>query len=107
MLCLHSTINTEAHLSRIIYTLASGGASPLFMAGHRQFIIGKGSQNILIYNFIITTFDCQGICPGVAPPLTLQHSIYCLTVLFLQPELLKLYTTAIQLVGCGGLTIGL
>jgi len=45
--------------------------------------ISKGSQNILIYNFIITTFDCQGgsqvggisarafslARPGVAPPL--------------------------------------
>jgi len=64
---------------------ASGGARPLFMAGHRQVIsrINKGSQNILIYNFIITTFDCHGRSqgggisarafplarPGVAPPL--------------------------------------
>src|SRR6218665_799766 len=58
------------------------GASPLLMAGHRQVISGisKGSQNILIYNFSITTFDCQGrsisakafalACPGVASPLT-------------------------------------
>ena len=63
----------------------SGGASTLLKAGHRQVIsrISKGSQNILIYNFIITTFDCQGgsqgrgisarafalVLPGVAPPL--------------------------------------
>jgi len=42
--------------------LISGGASPLLMTGHRQVIsyISKGSQNILIYNFIITSFDCQG-----------------------------------------------
>jgi len=51
------------------------------MAGHRQVISGisNGSQNIFIYNFIITTFDCQGgdisarafslARPGVAPPL--------------------------------------
>src|SRR6218665_733060 len=55
------------------------------MAGHRQVIsrISKGSKNILIYNFIITTFDCKGgsqgggTCisanalarPGVVPPL--------------------------------------
>src|SRR6218665_4194922 len=42
--------------------------------------ISKGSQNILIYNISITTFDCQGrsisakafalACPGVASPLT-------------------------------------
>ena len=59
----------------------SGGASPLFMTGHRQVIsrISKGSQNTLLYHFIITTFDCQdgGISarafalarPGAAPPL--------------------------------------
>ena len=43
-------------------TETSGGASPLFMTGHRQIIncISKDSQNIFIYNFIITTFDCQG-----------------------------------------------
>src|SRR6218665_2618891 len=39
-------------------------ATPLSlrMAGHRQVISGisNGSQNIFIYNFIITTFDCQG-----------------------------------------------
>src|SRR6218665_2687796 len=42
------------------------GASPLLMAGHRQVISGisKGSQNILIYNFIITTFGCQGGSQG-------------------------------------------
>ena len=36
------------------------------MAGPRQVIsrISKGSQNILIYNFIITTFDCQGRSQG-------------------------------------------
>jgi len=40
--------------------------SPLRMAGHRQVIsrISKGSQNILIYNCIITTFDCQGDSQG-------------------------------------------
>src|SRR6218665_2005196 len=44
-------------------TLTSGGgASPLLMTGHRQVIgrISKGSQNILIYTFIISTFDCHG-----------------------------------------------
>ena len=32
------------------------------MAWRRQVIsdISNGSQNIFIYNFIITTFDCQG-----------------------------------------------
>jgi len=41
---------------------SSSGASPMLIAGHRQVItrISKGSQNILIYNFIITTFDYQG-----------------------------------------------
>ena len=36
------------------------------MAGRRQGISGisKGSQNILIYNFIITTFGCQGGSQG-------------------------------------------
>ena len=36
------------------------------MAGHRQDIsrISKSSQNILIYNFIITTFDCQDSSQG-------------------------------------------
>jgi len=59
------------------------------MAGHRQVIsrINKGSQNIFIYNFIITTFDCQGnsqgkgisarpfalACSGVASPLTITR----------------------------------
>ena len=40
----------------------SGGTSPLLMAGRRQVInrISKDSQNILIFNFIITTFDSQG-----------------------------------------------
>ena len=44
----------------------SGGASPLLMAGHRQVIsrISKGSQNILVYDFIINTFDCQGNSQG-------------------------------------------
>jgi len=59
----------------------------ILMAGHRYIYviscISKGSQNILIYNFIITTFGCQGgsqgggisdrafalARPGVAPPL--------------------------------------
>src|SRR6218665_402063 len=42
--------------------LGSGGASPLAFSGHRQVTnrISKGSQNILIYNFIITTVVCQG-----------------------------------------------
>src|SRR6218665_1910372 len=60
-------------------------ASPLLMAGRSQVISGisKGSENILINNFIITTFDWQGgsqgggisatvfslARPGVAPPL--------------------------------------
>ena len=41
--------------------------SPLLMAGHRQVNsrISKGSQNILIYNFIITAFNCQG--GGITP----------------------------------------
>src|SRR6218665_3682373 len=54
----------------------------LLMAGHRQIISGisNGSQNIFTYNFIITTFDCQGggisarafslARPGLAPPCT-------------------------------------
>jgi len=66
------------------------------LAGHRQVISGisKGTQNILIFNLIITTFDCQGDSqgggisarafaltrPGVAPPLFLlefdQVSLY-------------------------------
>src|SRR6218665_1186223 len=57
----------------------------LLMAGHKQAIsrISKDSQNIFIYDFIITTFNCQGsrqggdispsafalAHPGVAPPL--------------------------------------
>jgi|SRR6218665_2034752 len=46
--------------------LFSGGASPLFMAGHWQVIsrISKDSQNIFIYYFFITTFDCQGGTQG-------------------------------------------
>jgi len=46
--------------------MASGGASPLLMAGHRQVInrISKSSQDNLIYNFIIATFDCQGNSQG-------------------------------------------
>ena len=68
--------------------ISSGGARPLFMAGHRQVIsrICEGSQNILIYNFIVTTFDCHGgsqgggisarafalAHPGVAPPLPIS-----------------------------------
>src|SRR6218665_3579043 len=41
-------------------------ASPLLMTGHRQSIsrFSKGDQNILIYNFIIITFDCQGSGQG-------------------------------------------
>ena len=48
----------------------SGGASSLLVAGHRQVInhqqlnISKDSQIILIYNFIIPTFDCQGGSQG-------------------------------------------
>ena len=49
-------------------TAVSGGASPLLKAMYTQVIsrISKGSQNILIYNFIITgtTFDCQGGSQG-------------------------------------------
>lgn len=57
------------------------------MAGHRQVIshISKGCQNILMYNFTTTTFDCKGNSqgddisaraialahPDVAPPLVL------------------------------------
>src|SRR6218665_478077 len=46
--------------------LPRGGTSPLLMAGHRRIISrisspkGSQTQNIFIYNFIITTFDCQG-----------------------------------------------
>src|SRR6218665_1047114 len=45
-----------------ITPLFGPGASPLLMAGHRQVISGisKGSQNILTYDFISITFDCQG-----------------------------------------------
>src|SRR6218665_3674228 len=54
----------ESRSSRHVGTLgkSSGDASPLLMARHKQVNsrIRKGSQNILIYNFIITTFDCQG-----------------------------------------------
>ena len=73
---------------KFLYDLAcvinSGSACPLLMARHRQVVsrISKGSQNILIYNFIITTFDCQdgGISarafslprPGVAPALVIN-----------------------------------
>ena len=62
------------------------------MEGHKQGIscISKGSQNIFILNFIITTFDCQGgsqgrgisarafalVRPGVAPPLFPIQSRY-------------------------------
>ena len=47
-------------------SLYIGGARPLRMAGHRQVIsrIGRGSQNILIYNFIIATVGFQGSSPG-------------------------------------------
>src|SRR6218665_873647 len=59
----------------------SGGARLLLLAGHRQVIsfITKGSQNILMHNFVNPTFDCQGgsisvrafalARPGVMPPL--------------------------------------
>ena len=52
----------EHHTDTLRRDRSSGGASPLFMAGHRQVIsrISNGSQNIFMYNFIITTFDCQG-----------------------------------------------
>ena len=77
---------TVVHCSILTPSLTvSGGASPMLMAGHRHVIsrISKGSQNILIYIFMITTVDCQvgsqggGISarafaparPGVAPPL--------------------------------------
>src|SRR6218665_2263658 len=65
----------------------------LFVAGHRQVIsrISKGSQNIFIYNFIITTFDSQsraaaraeafmpGICPGMLwySAATAVYSFFC------------------------------
>jgi len=64
--------------------MRSGSAGPLQMAGHRQVIsrINEGSQNILMSNFIITTFDCQGggisarafalARHGVAPQLHMQ-----------------------------------
>jgi len=57
------------------------------MAGHRQDIsrISKGSQNILIYNLFITTFDFQGVVisgrafallpPGVVPPLIISTAL--------------------------------
>src|SRR6218665_3379611 len=67
------------------FPLFDPGASTLLMAGQRQVIsdISKGSENIFIYNFIITIFDFQGgsqgggisarafalARPGVAPPL--------------------------------------
>jgi len=43
------------------YETVSGGANSLPMAERRQVIsrISKGSQKILIFNFIIITFDCQ------------------------------------------------
>jgi len=57
--------------------------------------ISKGSQNFLMYNFIITTFDCQGSSqggeisakafalahPGVAPPLSLIFKTHIWPVL--------------------------
>ena len=71
--------------------LISGGANRLLMAGRRQVIsrISKCSQNILIFNFNIITFDCQcgsqggGIStrafalarPGVTPPLHLTRAL--------------------------------
>ena len=77
-----------------MYLLESrGGASPLLMAGRRQVIsrISKGSQNLLIYNFIVATFDCQGgrqskgisgsafalARPVVVPPLLESISLGC------------------------------
>ena len=57
---IHSFIMSSSIPFKV--TSSSGHASPLLMAGHRQVIsrIGKGSQNILINIFTITTFDCQG-----------------------------------------------
>src|SRR6218665_3197187 len=59
-----STLPMRHHtpLASLFCFLASGGASPLLKAGHRQVIsrTSKGSQNIFIYNFTITTFDFQG-----------------------------------------------
>lgn len=59
----------------------SGGASALLMAGPTQVIssINKNSKNLLIYNFLITSFDCQGggiaanECPLARPGVT--HSL--------------------------------
>src|SRR6218665_3751145 len=53
-------------MKKVLPLVISGGASPVFMAGHRQVIsrISKGSKNICIYNFIITTFVCQGGSQG-------------------------------------------
>ena len=66
-LCLLNVVlNCAQHFFIFIYSWYMGGdqrcTSPLLMAGHRQVISrnSKGSQHILIYNFIITTFDCQG-----------------------------------------------
>src|SRR6218665_1238204 len=77
--------DVKSQLKVFINFCVNDSGSLLFVAGHRQVIsrIGKGSQNILIYNFIITTFDCQGDSqgrgisarafaqarPGVVPPL--------------------------------------
>ena len=59
------------------------------MTGHTKDVsyFSKGNQNILIYNFIVTNFDCQGgsqgggisarafalARPGAAPPLHISH----------------------------------
>src|SRR6218665_1180114 len=44
----------------------SDGASLLLMARHRQVNsrISKSNQSILMFNFIITTFNCQGDSQG-------------------------------------------
>src|SRR6218665_657896 len=51
-----SRIKKSLLLSKPFIDYPIGGASPLLMAEHRQVIsrISKGSQNILIYNFVIT-----------------------------------------------------
>src|SRR6218665_1482745 len=58
---LPQTWASEAAYVPLTSPLFGPCASPLLIEGHRQVISGisKGSQNILIYNFIITTFDCQ------------------------------------------------
>jgi len=58
----HPITRTLAHAVADPGSKSSGGVSPLLMAGHRQVIsrISKGRRNVVIYNFITTTFDCQG-----------------------------------------------